>query len=291
MIFEGSGVAIVTPFDENDQVDYETYEKLIEFQINHGTNAIIVIGTTGEASTMTEEERIEIIEKTVNLVDGRIKVIAGTGGNNTKEVVRFSEKASKLGVDGLLVVTPYYNKASESGLYEHYIKIADASEVPIIMYTVPGRTGVNIPPETVGKLSKHKNIVGLKDATGDLGYTARVLKLVNEDFYLYSGNDDVTVPLMSLGGKGTISVLANTLPYYTSKMCNAALEGDFKAASELQIKMVNYIDALFKEVNPIPVKAALEIQGYGNGQLRLPLSHAKEETVELLKNEIDKLGL
>ncbi|MDO5688627.1 MAG: 4-hydroxy-tetrahydrodipicolinate synthase [Tissierellia bacterium] len=291
MLFKGSGVAIVTPFDENNQVDYAAYKELLEFQIENGTDAIIAIGTTGEASTMTEEERLETVRFAVETVAGRIPVIAGTGTNNTAASVAFSQKVEKLGVDGLLVVTPYYNKTSKRGLYEHFKAIANAVKTPIILYTVPGRTGVHIPVDTLVELAKIENIVGLKDATGNLSYTVEVSRRVPEGFAIYSGNDDVVIPLMSVGGVGVISVLANCAPKQSHDMCAAFLAGDVQRAMELQLQLKPLIDALFVETNPIPVKAAVNMLGYRAGTVRLPLYEAEDGTKEKLRAELSALGI
>lgn len=291
MLFKGSGVAIVTPFDENNQVDYAAYKELLEFQIENGTDAIIAIGTTGEASTMTEEERLETVRFAVETVAGRIPVIAGTGTNNTAASVAFSQKVEKLGVDGLLVVTPYYNKTSKRGLYEHFKAIANAVKTPIILYTVPGRTGVHIPVDTLVELAKIENIVGLKDATGNLSYTVEVSRRVPEGFAIYSGNDDVVIPLMSVGGVGVISVLANCAPKQSHDMCAAFLAGDVQRAMELQLQLKPLIDALFVETNPIPVKAAVNMLGYRAGTVRLPLYEAEDGTKEKLRAEMSALGI
>lgn len=291
MLFTGSGVAIVTPFLDNGEIDYKTYEQLIEFHIESGTDAIVVIGTTGEAATLSTDEKREIIKFTVDKTNNRIPVIAGTGGNNTRETINWSEEVSNMGVDALLVVTPYYNKASTQGLVDHFTKIADASNVPIILYSVPGRTALDIPVQTVVTLSKHDNIIGLKDATADLNYTAHVRRLVSDDFALYSGNDDIIVPFMALGGQGVISVVANSMPSETSEMCHAFLNGDTKRAQELQLMMLPFIDTLFVEASPIPIKSAMALQGFGKNALRLPLSSATEETRDQLKTEMQKLQL
>ena len=289
-LFKGSGVAIVTPFT-NEGVDYEKLEKLLNWHVEKGTDAIIICGTTGEAATMSESEKLETIEHTVKTIDGRIPVIAGTGTNNTAQSIELSKKAEEIGVDGLLVVSPYYNKSSQEGLVQHFEAIADAVNIPIILYNVPGRTGVNIDPKTVEKLAKHKNIRGIKEASGDLAQVVEIARLVPEDFYIYSGNDDSIVPLLSVGGVGVISVVANILPTETSNMVHYYLEGKTKEAMDLQLNMKPLIDALFIEVNPIPVKDALNIIGAEVGKPRLPLIPMQEETRKVLEEEIKKYGV
>lgn len=291
MLFKGSGVAIVTPFDETGEVDTAGLEQLIAFQLENGTDAIIVNGTTGEASTLSEEEKLTAIKVAVKAVGGRVPVIAGTGSNNTREAAAFSATVSKLGVDGLLVVTPYYNKSSRRGLYEHFKVIAESSSVPVILYTVPGRTGVNIPVETVAELAKIDNIIGLKDAAGDLAYTAAVRRATPEEFAIYSGNDDLIVPLLSVGGVGVISVAANILPQHMHDMVASYLKGDVAAASKIQLDLLPLIDALFVETNPIPVKAALQAMGLPAGGLRLPLFEAEDSTKDLLSGLMKEAGL
>lgn len=289
-LFKGSGVAIVTPFT-NEGVDYEKLEKLLNWHVEKGTDAIIICGTTGEAATMSESEKLETIEHTVKVIDGRIPVIAGTGTNNTAQSIELSKKAEEIGVDGLLVVSPYYNKSSQEGLVQHFEAIADAVNIPIILYNVPGRTGVNIDPKTVEKLASHKNIQGIKEASGDLAQVVEIARLVPEDFYIYSGNDDSIVPLLSVGGVGVISVVANILPTETSNMVHYYLEGKTKEAMDLQLNMKPLIDALFIEVNPIPVKDALNIIGAEVGKPRLPLIPMQEETRKVLEEEIEKYGV
>lgn len=287
MLFEGSGVAIVTPFDKKGEIDLAGLEELIAFQLVNGTKAIIVNGTTGEASTLTYDEKIQIIQKTVAVVDGRVPVIAGTGSNNTYETASFSADVTKLGVDGLLVVTPYYNKASRRGLYEHFKTVAESTTLPILLYTVPSRTGMTIPVETVAELAAIENIVGLKDASGDLGYTARVRNATPRDFAIYSGNDDLIVPVMSVGGSGVISVLANVAPKETQAMVQAYLDGDATEATRLQLAAMPLVDALFAETSPIPVKAALTMMNLPSGGLRLPLFEAEDATEKGLKEAME----
>lgn len=291
MLFEGSGVAIITPFLDNGEIDYDTYTRLLEFHLDEGTDAIVVIGTTGEATTLSKDEKRELIQFTVDKIDGRIPVIAGTGGNNTREDTIWSKEVSDMGVDALLVVTPYYNKASKQGLIDHFTQIADASNAPIILYSVPGRTNVDIPVEAIVALSKHDNIIGLKDATANLNYTSHLRRLVSDDFALYSGNDDIILPFMSVGGQGVISVVANTLPRETSEICHAYLKGDVKRARDIQLKILPFIDTLFIEASPIPIKRAMSLLGFGTPELRLPLSVAEDTTTERLKTEMQKLNL
>lgn len=290
MIFTGSGVAIITPFTDDGNIDYKALDKLIDFQLSNNTDAIIVIGTTGEASTMTEEEKLETIQFVLDKVDGRIPVIAGTGSNNTKATVEFSEKVSLMGVDGLLVVTPYYNKANSKGLVEHYKAVARASHVPIILYNVPGRTGMSIAVDVVEELAQIENIVALKDAVGDLSYTLAVKRVVPEDFAIYSGNDDLILPILAAGGQGVISVVANICPLETHEICRSFFEGDIDRARDLQLELFPLIKSLFVEPNPIPVKAAANIMELSGAKLRLPLYEAEYSTKELLRNNLLKLG-
>lgn len=291
MIFRGSGVALVTPFLENGDIDYLGLEELLNFHLNNSTDAIVITGTTGEASTMTDEEQLSVIKKCVEVIDGKIPVIAGTGTNNTLASAQFSKEVSNSGVDALLVVTPYYNKANVEGLYQHFKTIAEDSSKPIILYNVPSRTAVPIPVDMVLKLSKIDNIVGIKDATGDLAYTVALRSALPEDFAIYSGNDDVVVPLLSVGGDGVISVSANICPQETHDMCQAYFDGDFEKAKDLQLKLFPLIDSLFVEVNPIPVKEALNQMGLPGGTYRLPLWKPTQETKDLLNNNLKNLGL
>ncbi len=290
-IFKGSGVAIVTPFNNNGSINYEEMARLLEFQIENKTDAIIVAGTTGEASTLNDEEQLALIDFTVKKVNGRIPVIAGTGSNDTRHGIKLSIDACKLGIDGLLMVTPYYNKTSQKGLIEHFTSIAKHVDKPIILYNVPGRTQVNLLPKTVYELSKLENIVGLKDATGDLSYTVEVIRLCGPDFAVYSGNDDVIVPLLSVGGVGVISVLANIAPRETHDLVDFYLNGNIKESAALQLKYKPLIDALFVEANPIPVNKALELMRYDVGPLRLPLVEASSETTALLVEKMKEVDL
>ncbi len=289
LLFTGSGVAIITPFD-GYKTNYDAFGKLIEDQIEKGTDAIIVCGTTGEASTMPDAEHLAAIEFAVKTVNGRIPVIAGTGSNETAHAIELSKKAEELGADGLLQVTPYYNKTSSKGLYEHFKAVAEAVNIPILLYNVPGRTGMNIPVPVLKELAKIPNIVGVKEASGNIGYTAKIAAEIPE-LYIYSGNDDMIVPVLSLGGKGVISVLANVMPKETHEMCAAFFDGNTEKARELQLKYFDLIKALFIEVNPIPVKTALNLMGFDAGNLRLPLTEMAEENLEVLKASMKKAGL
>ena len=292
-IFTGAGVAIVTPFKDNGEVDYETFAKNIEFQIENGTDAIIVCGTTGEASTLSHEEHLDVIRYCVKCVNGRIPVVAGTGSNCTETAVYLSQEAEKAGADGLLVVTPYYNKATQKGLYEHFKIIADSVKIPIILYNIPGRTGgVNILPETVVKLcTEVENIVGVKDATGNISQVAKLMSIAGDKVDLYSGNDDQIVPLLSLGGKGVISVLSNIAPKQTHDICAKFFEGDVEGSRKIQLDAINLIDALFCEVNPIPVKKALNLMGLNAGILRRPLTEMEDANAAKLEKAMKEFGL
>ena len=291
-IFTGAGVALITPMNEDGSVNYNKLEELIEFQIEGGTDAIIICGTTGEASTLSEEEHLECIRFTCEKVNKRIPVIAGTGSNCTESAVYLSTEAEKCGADGLLVVTPYYNKATQNGLKLHYKKIAESVNIPIILYNVPSRTGTTIAPQTVVELcTEVSNIVGVKDATGDLSEVAQVLSMANGNVDLYSGNDDQITAVMSLGGKGVISVLSNILPKETHDMCASYLEGDVETSRDLQLKYFALVKALFGEVNPIPVKQAMNLMGMKVGGLRLPLIEMEEATTKKLAEEMKKVGI
>ena len=289
-IFTGSGVALVTPFTSAG-VDFPALKKLVDFQINNGTDAVIVCGTTGEASTMTYEERAETIAFCVRHVGGRVPVIAGSGSNATENAVTLSREAEHCGADGLLVVTPYYNKASQAGLIRHYRTIAAAVSLPIILYNVPSRTGVSIAPETYAALSEVPNIVGVKEASGNLGNVQRTRALCPEDFYIWSGNDDETVPICALGGKGVISVVANILPAEMHRLTELCLKNDFAAAGELQVHLKEFCDAMFCEVNPIPVKTALSLLGWRVGELRSPMCPPSPENLKRIKTVLAKYGL
>ena len=291
-LFRGSGVALVTPFTEEKDVNYEELGRLIEFQLENGTDAIIICGTTGEPVTMTEEERLSVISYTVEKVKNRIPVIAGTGGNCTEQVIAFSKKAEVVGADGLLVVTPYYNKATQNGLYEHYKAIASAVEIPIILYNVPSRTGVNILPDTAARLGREvENIVALKEASGNISQIAEVIQKAEGALEIYSGNDDQIVPILALGGIGVISVLANVVPKETHDIVQLYMDGQVKRAAQLQLKYMDLIHALFCEVNPIPVKKALELMGFQTKYLRMPLTEMEEKNVLRLMRAMKKLDI
>lgn len=287
--FTGSGVAIITPFDGN-KTDYDALGELIEWHVASGTDAIIVCGTTGEASTMPDEEHLAAIEYTVKKAAGRITVIAGTGSNDTAHAVELSKKAEELGADALLQVTPYYNKATQKGLIAHFSAVANAVKIPIILYNIPSRTGVSIAIDTLKELAKLDNIVAVKEASGNISYTAKLAAEVPE-LYIYSGNDDMILPVLSLGGKGVISVLANVMPKETHDMCAAYFNGDAATATKMQLEYLELINNLFIEVNPIPVKTALNLIGKKAGNLRLPLTPMDEGNLEKLKASMHKEGL
>ena len=288
LLFKGCGTAIVTPFDENG-VNFKQFEKLLEDQIRDQVDAIIVCGTTGEASTMTEQEKLKTIEYAVNVSNGRVPIIAGTGSNNTKDVIEMNKKVKKIGVDGLLIVTPYYNKTTQQGLIKHYTKIADNTSLPIILYNVPGRTGVNILPQTCLELSNISNIVAIKEASGNLSQVAEIASLCRNKITIYSGNDDQVLPILSLGRKGVISVLSNIKPKFVHYMCYNFFDGHMDEALKMQLDAIPLIKLLFSEVNPIPIKAALNMRGYNFGIPRLPLIEMSDSGKEKLKNLIDKL--
>lgn len=288
ILFKGCGTAISTPFDDNG-VNLKEFEKLVESQIENKVDSIIVCGTTGESSTMTLDEKLSTIECAVKTANRRVPIIAGTGGNNTNQVIEMSKMVEKLGVDGLLIVTPYYNKCNQKGLIEHYKEIAKNVNLPIILYSVPSRTGVNIEPQTCLELSKVENIVAIKEASGNLSQVAEIAHLCGDDLNIYSGNDDQVLPVLSLGGLGVISVLSNVMPEYTHNMVQSFFDGNIKNAIKMQLDAIPLINALFSEVNPIPVKAALNILGYNFGIPRLPLTKMDEEKEIVLKNELLKL--
>ena len=291
-IFKGAGVAIVTPMKENGEVNYEQLEKLIDFQIDNGTDSIIICGTTGESSTLTEEEHSECIRTAIVRTNKRIPVIAGTGSNCTATAIYLSQEAEKLGADAVLVVSPYYNKATQQGLYEHFKMIADSIKIPVILYNIPGRTGVNIQPKTIVRLCKDvENIVGVKDATGDLSQTAHLLALADGCVDVYSGNDDQIVPMLALGGKGVLSVLSNVAPRQTHEICAKYFEGDVEGSRKMQLEAIPLIDALFCEVNPIPVKKAMNLLGNKGGTVRRPLTEMEPEHAKVLEEEMKKYGL
>jgi len=292
-IFKGAGVAIVTPFHEDGSVNYEAFAKQIERQIAGGTDAIIVCGTTGEASTLTHEEHLDVIRYCVEKVNKRIPVIAGTGSNCTETAIYLSKEAEKAGVDGLLLVTPYYNKCTQKGLLEHFKMIAESVSVPIILYNIPGRTGgVLIAPETICTLCREvPNIVGVKDATGNISGVARLMHMAAGDVDVYSGNDDQIVPILSLGGKGVISVLSNVAPKQTHDICQMYFDGNVEGSRDLQLKAIPVIDGLFCEVNPIPVKKAMNLMGLEAGPLRRPLTEMEDAHAAVLKEAMKEFGI
>ncbi len=290
-IFTGAGVAIVTPFDSLGNLNLKTYERIVNDQIANGTEAIIVCGTTGEACTLTDDEHKNIISATVEYVNGRVPVIAGTGSNDTAYAIELSKFAASEGVDGLLSVTPYYNKTSQRGLIKHFSMIADCSDAPVILYNVPSRTGMNFSIDTYMELAKHPNINGVKEASGDFSLIAKTRALCPEDFYIWSGNDDQTVAMMSLGAKGAISVLSNVAPKISRDIVDACRENDFAKATQIQSKYISLINNLFIEVNPIPAKTGMEILGYDVGELRMPLYEMAPENREKLKNAMILAGL
>ncbi len=291
-IFKGAGVAIITPFTLEGAVDYPAFAKIIETQISGGTDAIIVCGTTGEASTLTHDEHIDCIRFCVEQVKGRIPVIAGTGSNCTETAIYLSQEAQKAGVDGVLLVSPYYNKATQNGLYAHFKAVADSISLPVILYNIPGRTGVMIQPSTIVRLAEDvENIVAVKEATGDISQAATLMSMAKGKIDVYSGNDDQIVPILSLGGSGVISVLSNVAPGYTHDICQSYFDGDVKRSAKLQLDAIPLIKALFSEVNPIPVKAAMHMLGYCENTLRMPLTPMEEAHEAVLKAEMEKMGL
>ena len=285
-IFEGAGVAIVTPFHENGDVNFGKLEELIDFQLKNNTDALIICGTTGEASTMSDEEHLECIKVAVERVKGRVPVIAGTGSNDTRHGIELTKRAKTLGADASLQVTPYYNKATQKGLIEHFKAIAKASDLPMILYSVPSRTGVNIAPQTAYELSKYDFVIGLKEATGNIAQVAQIAALCGDQLPIYSGNDDQIIPILSLGGKGVISVLSNIAPRQTHDMVALYQKGETQEALKLQLDFLPLINALFCEVNPIPVKAALNLMGFNVGPCRMPLSRMEENNIAQLKEAL-----
>ena len=291
-IFKGAGVAIVTPFKSDESIDYDRLDELIDFHCENGTDSIIICGTTGESATMTEEEHLECVKFTIERTKGRIPVIAGTGSNCTRTAIEMSKEAEEYGADGLLLVTPYYNKATQAGLAAHYTAVAKEVKTPIIMYSVASRTGCNIEPATVAALVNGvENIVGIKEASGNIGQVARIMALTDGNIDLYSGNDDQIVPLLSLGGRGVISVLSNVAPRQTHDICAKYFEGDVKGSARMQLEALPLIEQLFCEVNPIPVKAALNLMGWEVGPLRMPLTVMEEEHQKNLKAAMDAFGI
>ncbi len=289
-VFTGSGVAIVTPF-RNGKIDYEAYARMIEFQIAGHTDAIVACGTTGESSTLTDDEHIEAIEFAVKQSAGRVPVIAGTGSNDTEYAVWLSREACRVGADALLLVTPYYNKASAKGLIRHFTTIADASTKPIILYNVPSRTGCNITLPVYRELAKHPNIVAVKEASGNISAIAQIISELGDSLDVYSGNDDQIVPILSLGGKGVISVLSNVMPKETHDICELYFNGKVKESAELQLRLLDLINVLFIEVNPIPVKAAMHLMGFCEKEIRSPMCEPEDEHLEILKTCMKKHGL
>lgn len=285
VIFTGAAVAIITPFNE-EGINFDELKKLIDFNIENGTDAIVIAGTTGESATMSDEEHKATIKFAVDYVNKRIPVIAGTGSNDTLYAVELSKYAEKVGADGLLIVTPYYNKTTQSGLVKHYNYIADRVNIPIILYNVPSRTGVNITPATCLELSKHKNIAAIKEASGNLSQIAEIRALCGDDLTVYSGNDDQIVPILSLGGKGVISVLSNVAPREAHNICQLFFDGKAEESAKLQLEYLKLINALFIEVNPIPVKTALGLMGFNVGNLRMPLFPMEEDNLNVLKAEL-----
>ena len=289
-VFTGMATAIVTPMTETG-IDYEALGRFIEFQIENGINAIVVMGTTGENATIEPEDQKEVIRFTVEKVAKRVPVIAGTGTNNTDHVLHNSKNACEVGADAILVVTPYYNKATQNGLIKHFTAIADASTVPVILYNVPGRTGCALQPRTVAKLAEHPNIVGLKEATGNMSQMVELMHLCGDKIDIYSGEDALTVPMMAMGGSGTISVLSNVVPKEAVAMTDACIAGDYKTAAKMQCDLLPLINALFSEVNPIPAKAAVSAMGFGQEHLRMPLTPMEEGPRAVLLEEMRKLGV
>ncbi len=290
IIFKGCGTALATPFDENG-INFKVFEEMLENQIENGVDALIVCGTTGESSTMTEKERKDAIKFVVDVVKKRVPVIAGTGSNNTAQAMAMSKYAEEVGADGCLVVTPYYNKTTQGGLIAHYSAVASSTKLPIILYSVASRTGVNILPETCLELSKIPNIVAIKEASGNISQIAKIAELCGDNLHIYSGNDDQVVPIMSLGGLGVISVLSNVAPKYTHDMCQNFFDGKLDEALKMQLRALSLINALFCEVNPIPVKYALKLGGYDFGNPRLPLVELTDKNKVVLENEMKKMRL
>lgn len=289
--FKGSGTALVTPFSRDGSVNYDEFAKLIEFQIAQGTDAIVICGTTGETATLTDDERKKLISFGIECVNFRIPVIAGTGSNSTHHSMELSKYAMREGADALLVVTPYYNKTSQNGLIKHFFAVADSTALPVILYNVPSRTGLNITTETYQALSKHEKIVATKEASGDISQIARIAAECGNDLYIYSGNDDQTIPILSLGAKGVISVLSNIMPFETHEICRLWFEGKTEQALALHLKYLDLMNTLFIDVNPIPVKTALKLMGYDVGGLRLPLCDMPDSKLKLLESRMKAVSL
>ena len=290
-IFTGMATAIVTPMHTDGSIDYEALGRFVEFQISSGINGLVVMGTTGENATIEPEDQKKVIAYTVEKVAGRVPVIAGTGTNNTEHVLHNTRNACQVGADAILVVTPYYNKATQNGLVTHFTAVADESTLPVILYNVPGRTGCNLLPKTVAKLSEHPNIAAIKEATGSLAQMIEIMHLCGDKIDVYSGEDGLTVPMMAMGAKGTISVLSNVAPRQSVAMTDACLRGDYAAAAKMQCDLLPLINALFSEVNPIPAKAATAAMGFGADALRLPLTSMEEQNRAVLFAEMRKLGI
>ena len=290
-IFTGMATAIVTPMHTDGSIDYEALGRFVEFQIGSGINGLVVMGTTGENATIEPEDQKKVIAYTVEKAAGRVPVIAGTGTNNTEHVLRNTRNACQVGADAILVVTPYYNKATQNGLVTHFTAVADESTLPVILYNVPGRTGCNLLPKTVAKLSEHPNIAAIKEATGSLAQMIEIMHLCGDKIDVYSGEDGLTVPMMAMGAKGTISVLSNVAPRQSVAMTDACLRGDYAAAAKMQCDLLPLINALFSEVNPIPAKAATAAMGFGADALRLPLTSMEEQNRAVLFAEMRKLGI
>ena len=290
-VFTGAGVAIITPMYEDGSINFDELGRIVEDQIARGTDAIVICGTTGECSTMTDEEQLAAIKYTVDLVNHRVPVIAGAGSNDTDHGCALAAKSAACGADALLLVTPYYNKTSQAGLVAHFTAMAEAGGIPVILYNVPSRTGLNIAPETAKELSRHPLINGIKEASGNIGQVAKIAALCGDELNIYSGNDDQVVPLLSLGGKGVISVVANVLPAEMHRLTELCLRNDFAAAGKLQLELKDFCDAMFCDVNPIPVKTALNLLGWDVGPLRLPLCDPTEAGLEKIRAALEKHGL
>lgn len=290
-MIKGSIVALITPFKEDGSVDFDRLRGLIEWHIEQKTDAILVLGTTAETPTLIESEEDEIVRISVEQAAGRVPIIVGSGSNSTQAAVEQSIKFESMGADALLVITPYYNKTSKTGMVKHFMTVADAVNIPIYVYNVPGRTGISLTYEQLAEISQHKNIVGIKEASGNMSLVCKFSKLINENFNVYSGNDDINVPLLSMGGAGVISVLANILPRETHDMAMAYIEGDTDKARDMQVKYLDFINSLFIETNPIPIKEAMNLAGLSVGGYRLPLCEMAEDTKAVLKNEMQKLGI
>lgn len=291
IMIRGSIVALITPFNEDGSVNYNKLRELVDWHIDEGTDSILALGTTAETPTLTLSEEDEIAGTVIEQAAGRVPIIVGSGSNNTMVAMEQSIKYEKMGADALLVITPYYNKTTKAGMVNHFTQIADAVHTPIYVYNVPGRTGISLTYEALAEISKHKNIVGIKEASGDMSLVCKFSKLINENFNVYSGNDDINIPLMSMGGAGVISVLANVLPRETHEMAMAYLNGDVKKARDMQIKYLDFINALFIETNPVPIKEAMNLVGLDVGGYRLPLCPMADDTKAVLRNEMVKLGL